>query len=245
MADTPADANPYTQRPNVYERMWVWVSKENDIWKFCCSVLADMTEEARAKKRQFAACKKCAAIFFPFPDDYHMHELSDKFKTRVDARTSEGDCESLPWRALVGLAKEAKAYEERGGEEFIKIIRIVRGTRSNQGDVKYDRFELCENNKVECWETTSKKSFQARNLAVGILKLVIQLHFKIPIRSDLVDPRYHGAGICDYFQRYRHLVPEFENETLFRCFLAAFGKHVMKATHFDSGFAYRSNWWIG
>ena len=245
-AETYAEGNPYTQRANVYERMWVLVSEESDAWKICCSVFSGLKEEARKGHRQLSACKNCASIFFPFfPDEYHMHEISAKFKSCLDPRTSEGDCESLPQRALVSLAKEAKAYEKRGDEEYIKLIRMVKGTRSNKGTTKYDRFELCENSNVECCESSSKKTFQSRNLAVGVLELVIQLHLRIPISSRLMKPNLHGGGIADYFQRYRHFVPEFSDETLFRCFLIEFGQHVRRTIKFDPKFQYRSNWWSG
>jgi hypothetical protein len=78
-----------------------------------------------------------------------------------------------------------------------------------------------------------------------VLKLVIQLHLKIPISSKLLKPNHHGAGLADYFQRYRHFVPEFSDETLFRCFLVEFGQHVRRTMKFDAEFKSHSNWWSG
>lgn len=245
VAETIFEGNPYTQRANVYERMWVLVSEENPVWKVCCSVFSEFRKEAKEAHRQLAACKNCASIFFPFfPDEYHMHQISAKFKSCLDPRTSEGDCESLPQRALVGLAQEAKAYKKEGDEEFIKLPRMVKGTRGHRAVVKYGRFELCENNNVSC-ESNSKKTFQARNLAVGVLELVIQLHFRIPISSKLLKPNHHGAGFADYFQHYISFVPEFSDDILFRCFLIEFGQHVRRTIKFDPGFKFNSNWWSG
>lgn len=245
MVDNYNDGNPYTQRANIFERMWVLVSEENHISKICSSVFLELRKEAKKNHQQIAACKNCATIFFPFfPDEYHMHQRSAKFKSYLASRLSGGDQEALQ-KAIVELAKEARAYKKEDNEEFIKIIRVVKGIRSNVSTVKYDRFELCENSNVDSYESTSNKTFQSRNLAVGILKLVIQLHFKIPIPSKLIKLNQHGAGLADYFQRYRHFVPEFKDETLFRCFLVEFGQHVRRADQFDSGYTSRTNWWSG
>ena len=246
VAETCFEGNPYNQRANVYERMWVLVSEESDAWQVCCSVFSEMRKEAKHKHQQIAACKNCATVFIPFfPDEYHMHQSSTRFKNCLDPRSAEGDCESLSQRALVGLAQEAKAYKKEGGEEFIKLPRMVKGTRGHRAVVKYGRFELCENSNVDCCESFSKKTFQSRNLAVGVLNLVIQLHLKIPIPSKLLKPNLHGAGLAGYFQRYRHFVPEFDDETLFRCFLIEFGRHVRRTAKFDPYFEHKSNWWSG
>lgn len=246
VAETFSEGNPYTQRANVFERMWMLVSEENHIWKVCCSVFAEWREETKKKHQQLAACKNCATIFSPFfPDDYHMHQSSVEFKRCLGTRSTEGDCEVLLKKALVDLAKKANAYKKEDDKEFIKVIKAVKGIRSNRSSVKYDRFEQCENSNVVCCYSNSTKIFQSHNLAVGVLKFVIQLHFKIPIQSKFINPKQHGAGLAGYFQRYRQFVPEFKDETLFRCFLVEFGQHVRRAAWFDRGYTSRSNWWSG
>ena len=85
----------------------------------------------------------------------------------------------------------------------------------------------------------------SRNLAVGVLKLVIQLYFKVPISLKLLRPELHDAGFAEYFQRYSHFVPEFAYDTLFRYFLVEFGQHERRADKFDHGFKLNSNWWSG
>lgn len=243
---TEWEGNPYNQRSNVFERMWVLVSEKNPIWNACCLVFTDLRDEAQKSHRQIAACKNCATIFSPFfPDEYHMHQMSVGFKSCLDPRSAEGDRESLLQRALIGLAQEAKAYKKDGDDEYIKIIRMVKGVRGHRVTVKYDRLELCENHDVECCESLSMKTFKSHNLAVGVLKLVIQLHFKIPISSKLMKYNQHGAGLAGYFQRYRRFVPEFSEEILFRCFLIEFGQHVKRTDNFDHGFMSKSNWWSG
>jgi hypothetical protein len=240
------EGNPFIQRADVFERMWVLVSHSNPSWKACCSIFSALKKKAIALHRQLASCKNCATVFFPFfPDDYHMHQSSSQFKGCVDSRSMGKDSEILAQTALVSLAKEAGAYKKEGEEEYIKLIRVVRGTRDNKGGTKYGRFELCENSHVESCESTSQVTFMSRNLAVGVLKLVIQLHFKVPVSSKLLRPELHGAGFADYFQRYRHFVPEFADETIFRCFLVEFGQHVRRADKFDRGFKLNSNWWSG
>lgn len=240
------EGNPHIQRADVFERMWVLVSDNNPAWKTCCLIFTKMKKKANAVHRQLAACKNCATVFFPFfPADYHMHQLSDRFKCCVDSRSSKNDSDSISRRALVSLAQEANAYKKEGEDEYIKLIRVVRGTRDNKGGVKYGRIELCENSNAAFCESASKVILTSHNLAVGILKLVIQLHFKVPIRSKLLRPDLHGAGLADYFQRYRHFVPEFADEILFRCFLVEFGKHVKRTDNFDHGFMSKSDWWTG
>lgn len=237
------EGNPFIQRADLFERMWVLVSDSNPAWNACCSIFSALKKKSTALHRQLAACKNCATVFFPlFPDEYHMHQSSAQFKSCVDSRSMDKVSESIAQRALVSLAQEANAYKKEGGEEYIKLIRVARGTRDNKGGVKYGRFELCENSHVESCESTSQVTLMSRNLAVGVLKLIIQLHFKVPISSKLLRPELHGAGFADYFQRYRHFVPEFADDTLFRCFLVEFGQHARRADKFDHGFKLNSNW---
>lgn len=240
-----ADGNPFKQAANVHERMWVSVSQYSLVWMVCCSVFLELIDEARKNHQQVAACMNCATIFVPFfPDDYHMHQRSANFKKCIGTRV-EANWDVLSQKALVDLAKEANAYKKEGGDEYIKLIRIVKGSRGHRANVKYSRLELCENSNVEHCESISEKKFYSRNLAVGMLKLAIQLHLKVPIGSKLLRPKQHGAGFADYFQRYRHFVPEFKEEALFRCFLIEFGRHVRRTIQFDSGFQLNSNWWSG
>lgn len=240
------EGNPYTQRANVFERRWVLVSEDNSAWKLFCEVFSDLREAAKKSHRQVAACKNCATVFFPFfPDNYHMHQSSTKFKSCLDPRSAEGDCESLLRKAAVSLAIEAGAYKKEGDDEYIKAIRIVKGVRGKNSTAKYGRLELCDNANITCYESNSKRVFESRNLAVGILKLIIQLHLKIPIPRKLVQVNQHAAGLGDYFQRYRSFVPEFKDETLFRCFLIEFGQHARRTTQFDPSYEYHTNWWSG
>lgn len=214
-----SNRNPFKQSANVFERMWMFVSEHSPVWKVCCSVLLELVEQTRKNHQQIAACMNCATIFVPFfPDDYHMHQRSAGFKTCIGSRSARVSWEIISQRALVDLAKEAHTYKKEGGEEYIKLIRIVKGTRGHRANTKYNRPELCENSNVEYCESASEKKFNTHNLAVGMLKLIIQLHFKVPIASKLLKPNQHGAGFTDYFQRYRYFVPEFSEDTLFHCF---------------------------
>lgn len=240
------EGNPYTQRANVFERRWVLVSEDSSSWKLFCEVFSGLRKAAEKSRRQIAACKNCATIFFPFfPDSYHMHRSSTKLKSCLDSRSGKGDRESLLRRAAVGLAIEAGAYKKEGDDEYIKAIRVVKGIRGNSGNVKYGRLDLCENSNIAYCENNSTKAFECRNLAVGILKLVIQLHLKIPVPKKLVQVNQHGAGLDSYFQRYRSFVPEFKDETLFRCFLIEFGQHARRTARFDPNYEFHSNWWSG
>lgn len=47
------------------------------------------------------------------------------------------------------------------------------------------------------------------------------------------------------FQRYRHLVPEFENDLLFKGFLITFERHVRKTLERDRQARSLSHWWAG
>lgn len=203
-AETCTLEDTYIQRADVFERMWMHVEEDDPVWKVYCTVLLNILVDARKNHRQVSACMNCATIFIPFfPDDYHMHQRSAEFKTCIGSRSDGAEWKILIQKALVNLAKEALAYRKIGGDEYIKLIRIVKGTRGHRNNVKYDRIELCQNSNVESCQSVSENKFQSRNLTVGILKLVIQLHFKIPIPKKMVQPYHHGAGLSDYFERYR------------------------------------------
>ena len=191
-----ADGNPFKQAANIHKRMWVVVSEYSPVWLVYCAVFLELMDEARKNNRQVAACMNCATIFIPFfPDDYHMHQRSANFKKSVGPK-AEANWDLLSQKALVDLAKEANAYKKEGGDEYIKLIRIVKGSRGHRANVKYDQFELCENSNVEHCESMSEKKFYSRNLTVGMLKLTIQLHIKVPIGSKLLKPKQHGAGFA-------------------------------------------------
>lgn len=58
-------------------------------------------------------------------------------------------------------------------------------------------------------------------------------------------PRLHGAGMIDVFQIFRPLVPEFEDEMVFRGFLIAFGHHVRLTLERDFDYGLVTHWWNG
>lgn len=51
--------------------------------------------------------------------------------------------------------------------------------------------------------------------------------------------------MLDVFQIFRPLVPEFEDEILFRGFLVAFGRHVRLTLQRDSDYGLVTHWWNG
>lgn len=238
------EVDPYTQRASVFERKWVQVCEYDEVWQLCCSTLVELRKDARAHHRPLSACRSCATIFTTsFPAEHHMHEVSAVFKTCMDGRLTKVASDQFPYRALVALSKEARAYKKEGTVEFIKMMRIVNGVRLNSGSAKYAQLEICENNNVEDHESTSRKIFESRNLAVGILKLIEKIRFTAPIPTALVNSNQHGAGLANYFNYYRNLVVEFESDLVFRGFLVEFGQHVRQALKFDQGL--NSRWWIG
>lgn len=58
-------------------------------------------------------------------------------------------------------------------------------------------------------------------------------------------PKLHGAGMIEVFQIFRPLVPEFEDEILFRGFLVAFGRHVRLTLQRDFDCGLVTHWWNG
>ena len=61
----------------------------------------------------------------------------------------------------------------------------------------------------------------------------------------ILRPKLHGAGLIDLFQIFRPLVPEFEEEILFRGFLIAFGRHVRLTLQKDIDSGQVTHWWNG
>lgn len=58
-------------------------------------------------------------------------------------------------------------------------------------------------------------------------------------------PKLHGVGMIDVFQIFRPLVPEFEDDILFRGFLIAFGRHVRLTLQRDFDYGLVTHWWNG
>jgi hypothetical protein len=177
------------QPANVFERMWTPVCEDNPIWRRYRQLFNEMRRSRTAKHQQLAACASCMTIFTPFfPAGFHLHRLSKGFKTAADERRfsacveavveadeDAGFYESPTYKALVALAKEAKAYKKDGGDEYIKLLRVVQGVRSHRGKGKYDRLEICENCEVESdLQEAAKKRFKVQTLARGILELVFR-----------------------------------------------------------------------
>ena len=177
------------QPANVFERMWTPVCEDNPIWRRYRQLFNEMRRSRTAKHQQLAACAACMTIFTPFfPADFHLHRLSKGFKTAADERRfsacveavveadeDAGFYESPTYKALVALAKEANAYKKDGGDEYIKLLRVVQGVRSHRGKGKYDRLEICENCEVESdLQESAKKRFKVQTLARGILELVFR-----------------------------------------------------------------------
>jgi hypothetical protein len=93
----------------------------------------------------------------------------------AEADEDAGFYESPTYKALVTLAKEAKAYKKDGGDEYIKLLLVVKGVRSHRGKCKYDRLEICENCEVESdLQEVAKKRFKVQAFAAGILELIFR-----------------------------------------------------------------------
>jgi hypothetical protein len=60
----------------------------------------------------------------------------------------------------------------------------------------------------------------------------------------ILRPKLHGAGMINVFEAFRHLVPEFKDEILFRGFLIAFGRHVRLTLKRDD-YDLVTHWWNG
>lgn len=183
LADLRVDSQPM----DVFQRMWTPVSLDNPIWRYYCNLLRDLKEKRAKGHRGLAACSRCMTVFFPFfPNDHHLHKRSETFGTAVDDRRVN-TClnamvetpkerviyESSTYQALVGLAKEAKAYKKDSTGEYIKLIRLANGTRSRHGKGNYEQLEMCENCDVEFdLKEEARKRFKVQNLAAGILELI-------------------------------------------------------------------------
>jgi hypothetical protein len=175
------------QPMNVFQRMWTPVSLENPIWRHYRHLFRDLKQKREKGHQELAACSRCMTVFFPFfPDYHHLHKRSKMFSTAVDDRRvnsclkamveapdDRGIYESSTYQALVGLAKEAKAYKKDSTGEYIKLILLANATRSHRGKGKYEHAELCENCEVEFdLKEEARKRFKVQNLAAGILELI-------------------------------------------------------------------------
>lgn len=134
-------------------------------------------------------------IFYPqFPDDFHLHRKSAGFKTAIDGRVTSSNLEvvlaadddekelreSTSYKALIALAKEAKAYKKEVDadgvlREYIKMVRFVKGVRMAAGGVKYPKVELCERCEVEGdIQEAAKQKYKVKGLADGIIQLILR-----------------------------------------------------------------------
>ena len=256
----PADLKDHQQPPNVFERLWTPLIPENPIMKLYRVLLRELKDQAEIEKRGLSACQKCMTVFYhSFPECYHLHVPSEAFKTAVHSRVVRNHDLGLievpkeemldhcfQHDALMALAKEAGAYEEEDGVEYIRLLRVCKGQRHKQSRTTFDRQELCENCDIEVGhEEVANTKFRVASLAKGLLAVIIQLYFNQKVPAVAVKPNHHGAGLEDLFQRYRSLVPEFNKELLFRAFLIAFGQHVRSSIKRDSDSHPEGHWWRG
>ena len=187
ITESLSDMNNHHQPPNVFDRMWTPVTKENPIWKMYKDLLDELKYWCKEKKQMLSACKNCMTIFTPFfPSDYNLHVPSNEFKTSVDRRRikscldtwwdapkDEAFYETFQYKALIGLSKEAKAYKKEDDIEYIKLLRVVKGHRAHDGQKSFEHFEMCENCEVENdLEEVARKKFKTEGLAFGILKII-------------------------------------------------------------------------
>lgn len=253
-----ADMKLEHQPMDVFQRMWTPVSIDNPIWKQYRNLLRDLKEKRAKGHRELAACSQCLTIFFPsFPADHHIHQRSKGFGTAIDERRVESCLKAMveaseenefhqtvSYKALVGLAKEAKAYMKNSTGEYIKLIRLATGTRSHRGKGKYSHTELCENCNVESDAVGEcRKRYKLQNLAAGILKLIFILCYKVHVPSRVLRPNHYGAGLVSFFDFYRSEVEEFEHELIYRGFLTAFSHHVAATLELDSQSHPVTHWW--
>ena len=134
-------------------------------------------------------------IFYPqFPDDFHLHRKSVGFKTTIDGRVISSNLkavvaadddekelrEGTTYKALIALAKEAKAYKKEADadgvtREYIKMVRFSKGVRMVAGGVKYPQVELCEMCEVEGdIQEAAKQKYKVKALADGIIQLILR-----------------------------------------------------------------------
>ena len=135
-------------------------------------------------------------IFYPqFPDDFHLHRKSEGFKTAIDGRVTDSNLEAVlaadsddeeklregtAYKALIALAKEAKAYKKVADadgvlREYIKMVRFIKGVRMVAGGVKYPQVELCERCEVEGdIQEAAKQKYKVKALADGIIQLILR-----------------------------------------------------------------------
>lgn len=191
-----ADLQLETQPADVFQRMWTLVDAGNPIWKKYRVLINKHTTGFGKGRRQASACGNCMTIFYPeFPDDVHQHRKSEGFKTAIDGRVTSSNLEvalaadddeekqfreSTTYKALVALAKEAKAYKKETDadgvlREYIKMVRFVKGVRMVAGGTKYQQVEVCERCEVEgSIQEAVKQKYKVKALADGIIQLILR-----------------------------------------------------------------------
>jgi hypothetical protein len=190
-----ADLKLETQPADVFQRMWTLVDEANPIWRNYRALVNLHTTGVGQGRRQASACGNCMTIFHPkFPDSFHLHQKSKSFKTAIDKRVvnsnreavvaADGDKEmelheSTAYKALTGLAKEAKAYKKETDmngipREYIKMVRFVKGIRmAASGGAKYPEVELCERCEVEDdIQEAANQKYKVKALGDGIMQLI-------------------------------------------------------------------------
>lgn len=190
-----ADLQLESQPADVFQRMWTLVDEDNPIWRKYRALIVKHTTGFGKGRRQASACGACMTIFYPqFPDDFHLHRKSAGFKTAIDGRVTSSNLEvvlaadddekelreSTSYKALIALAKEAKAYKKEVDadgvlREYIKMVRFVKGVRMAAGGVKYPKVELCERCEVEGdIQEAAKQKYKVKGLADGIIQLILR-----------------------------------------------------------------------
>lgn len=190
-----ADLQLETQPADVFQRMWTPVDEDNPIWRKYRALIGKHTTGFGKGRRQASACGACMTIFYPqFPDDFHLHRKSVGFKTAIDGRVISSNLEAAlaadddekefregtAYKALIALAKEAKAYKKEADadgvlREYIKMVRFIKGVRMVTGGVKYPQVELCERCEVEGdIQEAAKQKYKVKALADGIIQLILR-----------------------------------------------------------------------
>lgn len=190
-----ADLQLETQPADVFQRMWTLVDEDNPIWRKYRVLVCKHTTGFGKARRQASACGACMTIFYPqFPDDFHLHRKSQGFKTAIDGRVTDSNREAVveaegdenelregtAYKALIALAKEAKAYKKEADadgvlREYIKMVRFVKGVRMAAGGAKYMHVEICERCEVEGdIQEAAKQKYKVKGLADGIIQLILR-----------------------------------------------------------------------
>lgn len=257
-----ADLNLYGQPADAFERMWTPMVSDNPIFAAYRELLLELKMECVKSTKKLAACKNCFTVFSPsFPDEF-LHRLSKPFRGATDKRVvkrisqnnigmTEGDIlqECFQRDALIQLAKEAGVYKKEDGIDYIRMLRVCKGKRLEDGTVAFENLTVCANADEDHPEDLIRTRFKIKNLAKGLEWLIKDLHYqrKIPheVLRKVMNPDIHGAGLELIFRQYhRSGIPEFTSELVFRAFLIAFAKHIRTTVDQDSRQP-RTHWWLG